>query len=329
MAQVKPAPFRINVSDDELSWITDRVKTTRLPPGKKLPADQAWSYGLPIDVAARIQKYWADEYDWRRVEATINAQLKMYTLPIAQDEEELTIHFVHHPSSSKSAIPLLFLHGWPGSFLEVQPIIDELVSPASSSAQAYHVVAPSLPGFGFSSYPAAPFNLGQMAATMNKLMVALGYEKYICQAGDWGSILSRIIGQDHTQNCVGLHINFIVSPPPSAWKAPRALGRLVYSYVTGSWGEYEGAMLKRMKWWLDDEQGYLNIQGTKPQTISYLLTDSPFGMMAWIRDKLHHLAEEDYIWEDELVVTWAMVSHKSSTHHLVLFLDINLETISH
>lgn len=307
MTSSKPTPFTINVSDAELQWITDRVKTARLPPAKKLPPGQEWAWGLPHDVAARIQKHWATEYDWRKVEASINKSLKMYTLPITEGEEDLTMHFVHHPSDRPNAIPLLFLHGWPGSFLEVQHIINELVSPSSSSSQAYHVVAPSLPGFGFTSYPSGPFNLGQIASSINKLMLALGYERYICQAGDWGSIITRVIALEHSTNCVGAHLNFIVAPPPSAWKAPGALGKLAVKYMTGSWGEYEGRMLKRMKWWMDDESGYRTIQGTKPLTIAYPLTDSPFGMLCWIREKVQFIAEDDFVWEDEVMITWAMI----------------------
>lgn len=302
-----PAPFTIGVSDSELEWITDRVKTARLPPPKTFPPGQEWSYGLPHDVATRLQKFWATEYDWRKSEASINKSLKMYTLPIKEGDEDLTIHFVHHPSAHADAIPLLFLHGWPGSFLEVQPIIEELVNPSSSSSQAYHVVAPSLPGFGFSSYPSRPFDLGQMASAMNKVMLALGYERFICQAGDWGSVVARVMALNHPAHCIGVHLNFVVVPPPSIWKAPGSLGKLALKYMTGSWGEYEARMLKRMKWWMDDESGYNKIQGTKPMTIAFPLTDSPFGMLCWIREKVQNLTEEDFVWDDELIVTWSMI----------------------
>lgn len=307
MATPKPTPFTLNIPDDKLAWITDRVKTARLPPAKSLPSGREWDWGLPQDVASRMQKYWANEYDWRRTEDKINSQLKMYTLPISHEGEDLSIHFVHHPSPSPDAVPLLFLHGWPGSFLEVQPIIDELVNPASPTAQAYHVVAPSLPGFGFSSYPAAPFNVTKIAATMNKVMLALRYDKYICQAGDWGSIVVRVLAYDHPDHCVGIHLNFVPAVPPSAWNAPLAFGKLIFCYVTGWWGDFEGKMLKRMKWWMDDESGYFAMQGTKPLTLANTLTDSPFGTLCWIREKVQNLKEEDFVWEDEEMITWAMV----------------------
>jgi pimeloyl-ACP methyl ester carboxylesterase len=309
---MKPTPFALKVSDDQLAWITDRVKTARLPPPKNLEPGHEWDWGMPHDVATRMQKYWANQYDWRLVEAKINRQLKMFTLPISHEGEDLSIHFVHHVSPSPDAIPLLFLHGWPGSFLEVQPIIDELVNPSSPTSQAYHVVAPSLPGFGFSSYPKAPFNITKMTATMNKLMLALGYDKYIAQGGDWGSMLVRVLGHNHSEHCVGIHLNFLASPPPSVWRAPFTLAKLVFCYVTGWWGEFDGKMLKRATWWMQDEAGYFTVQGTKPLTLAHTLTDSPFGTLCWIREKVNGLREPDFEWEDEEIITWSMVRESPS-----------------
>lgn len=302
-----PTPFKIAVSQDLLEWITNRVKTARLPPGKDLPADQAWSYGLPADVAAKLHEFWVNKYSWRTVEAKLNKELQMFTLPISHGDEDLTIHFVHHRSTSSNAIPLLFLHGWPGNFLEVRDIIGELTTPSSSSAQAYHVVAPSLPGFGFSSCPSKPFNIGQFAGTMNKLMLALGYPKYMCQGGDWGSVISRTLAVEYSQYCVGIHLNHIFAPLPSPFRAPFVLARLLLQFGTGWWDDYDGKIIKRMLWWQKSELGFQEIQGTKPLTISYALNDSPFGMMCWIRDKLNNRNDDDFTWEDELVITWAMV----------------------
>lgn len=307
---VKPTPFKVAVPEEQLSWITDRVKTTRLPPGKELPVDRQWSFGLPIEVATHLKNYWTDEFDWHKVEAQLNCEMDMFTLPISHNDEDLTIHFVHHLSPSDDALPLLFIHGWPGNFTEVRYIIDELTKPSSPSAQAYHVVAPSLPGYGFSSYPKKPFGIIEIAATLNKLMLALGYNQYMAQGGDWGSLIARVMALEYEKQCIGIHLNMIVSLPPSALWAPVAFGRLVFGYLTGFWSEYEAKNLKRMKWWMDEENGYRAIQGTKPQTISYALTDSPFGMMCWIRDKMQHLVDDDFVWKDEEIITWAMASQR-------------------
>ncbi len=307
MAQ--PTPYKIAVPDDQLRWINERVASTRIPPGKDLPADTLWkSWGLPPDYARELHRYWTTEYDWRRVEKQINEELSQFTIPINHNGEELTIHFVHHRSEREDAIPLLFLHGWPGSFLEVRGLIAHLTNPASASDPAYHVIAPSLPGFGFSSYPLVPCSPMDMGEVGHKLMMALDYTQYIVQGGDWGSLIARVIALRHPDSCRAVHLNMVVASPPSPIWHPVALGRLVLLFLTGlGASEYEKKSLARMKWWMDWESGYNAIQGTKPQTLSYALTDSPFGMMCWIREKTQFLVDDDFKWKDDEVITWAMV----------------------
>jgi pimeloyl-ACP methyl ester carboxylesterase len=306
-----PTPFKIAVPDAELSWITERVKTARLVPPKELPEGKEWSYGPPASVAARLKEYWSTSYDWRKVEAKLNAELKQFTLPISVDDEDLTIHFVHHRSNAPDAIPLILPHGWPGNFLEVRHIIGELTDPKEEGQQAYHVVAPSLPGFGFSSYPKKPFNLGQIGTTFHKLMLALGYTKYIAQGGDWGSMIVQYMGKEFgPEHCVGVHVNFIIGGPPSLLRTPVTMARLVFAFTTGwGWGgEYANAMIKRQAWWRKEEAGYQQISSTKPLTVGASLNDSPMGMMLWIYDKMRLLVDDDFDWDDETIITWAMVS---------------------
>ncbi|KAL5321955.1 hypothetical protein ACEPPN_009920 [Leptodophora sp. 'Broadleaf-Isolate-01'] len=302
----EPTPFKISVSDDLLSFINQRVRTARLPPGIDLPSSSAWSYGVPVPIMSQLQEYWSKKYDWRAVEARINAHLKMFTLPINHDGEDLTIHFVHHRSSREGAIPLLFQHGWPGNFLEVERIIDELVEP-KEGGQAYHVVAPSLPGFVFSEMSMREdFGLSDMAHVDHKLMIALGYETYMGQGGDWGSIVVRIIGSLYPENCVAVHVNMATAAPPSWWKQPLSFARFILWAIWQDKSK-DGGLLGRMMWWQKEESGYLEIQGTKPQTLSYALVDSPIGMLAWIRDKVEHLVDDDFVWEEEEIITWAML----------------------
>lgn len=250
-----PTPFKISVSDDLLSFIKQRVSTARIPPGLDLPASKAWFDGTPPDVVEQTRNYWEKKYDWRAIEARINNHLKQFTIPISEAGENLTIHFVHHRSDREGAIPLLFQHGWPGSFIEVDKIIDDLVSPADLNAQAYHVVAPSLPGFAFSSGPKrGDFTLANMASVDNKLMIALGYEKYIVQGGDWGSIIGRYMAYAHPENCVALHVNLLFAPTPSFYKNP-----LTFLYFM-FWAAMEdktrdGGMLGRLMWWGREESG--------------------------------------------------------------------------
>jgi pimeloyl-ACP methyl ester carboxylesterase len=286
-----PTPFKIAVSDGLLSFIDQRVATARIIPGLDLPKDEAWSYGVPPATISQLRDYWVEKYNWRAVEARINGHLTMFTLPISEAGEELTIHFVHHRSDHEGAIPLLFQHGWPGSFLEVDKIIDSLTSPPPGQ-QAYHVVAPSLPGFVFSDGAKGP-------------EFGLRNPKYIAQGGDWGSMIVRIIALDYPASCLAVHVNMVASGPPSWWKDP-----LTFVYFIG-WAllqdkSKDGSNLGRMMWWQREEGGYLEIQGTKPFTISYGLMDSPIGMLAWLRDKMQHLVD-DWVWDEEEVITWVMV----------------------
>jgi len=210
----EPTPYRINVSEDLLNFITQRVETARIPSGLDLPENEAWSDGVPASTITALQKYWATKYDWRAVEARINSSLKMFTLPIEESGESLTMHFVHHRSAVPGAIPLLFQHGWPGNFLEVEKIIGLLTDPKNGE-QAYHVVAPSLPGFVFSEGPKGPeFGVREMAAVDHKIMLALGYEKYVAQGGDWGSMVVRVMGLDFPESCVAVHVNMVVAGVP-------------------------------------------------------------------------------------------------------------------
>ncbi|KAK0108245.1 hypothetical protein ONS95_003063 [Cadophora gregata] len=254
----EPNPFKISVSDDLLSFITQRVTTARLPPGIDLPASEAWSHGVPEPVMSRLQQYWANKYDWRAVEARINSQLKMFTLPINHEGEELTMHFVHHRSSREGAIPLLFQHGWPGNFLEVEKIIDDLVEPKEEGKQAYHVVAPSLPGFVFSEMSKRPeFGLGDIAHMEHKLMTALGYERYMGQGGDWGSIIVRAVGKLYPEHCVAVHVNMVISGLPP-WTSPLTFIRFI-AWAIWQDKSKDGSLFGRMMWWQKEENGRRSI----------------------------------------------------------------------
>lgn len=308
----EPTPFKIAVSDDELEWISQRVKTARIPPGKDASEEDVWkTQGLPASYARRIQNYWANSYDWRRIEAQLNDELQQFTVPISHADEQHTIHFVHHRSKSPSAIPLLFIHGWPGSFLEVRKIIGLLTHPEEEGKQAYHVVAPSLPGFGFSSYPrkkvCPPWEISGVLA---KLMHALDYDKFMIQGGDWGSMIGRLIATESPASVLGLHLNFVIGTPPSPVWNPLAVAKLARAYMFKGAGltEFERAMFERMQWWNEAEAGYQKIQGTKPQTLNYGLVDSPLGMLCWLREKVHFIVDRDagFEWQDEEVITWAM-----------------------
>jgi pimeloyl-ACP methyl ester carboxylesterase len=248
----EPKPFKIAVSDDLLSFIDQRVSTARIPPGIDLPEKDAWSYGVPPATISQLKDYWVKKYDWRAVEARINGQLKMFTLPITEAGETMAIHFVHHKSDREGALPLLFQHGWPGNFLEVEKIIDSLTNPQEPGQQAFHVVAPSLPGFAFSEGPkGGDFWLKNMAAVDHKLMLALGYDKYVAQGGDWGSMICRIMGMEYPEHAVAVHVNALASGPPSWWRYPF---HFIYLVIWAIWqGKGKESNFGRMMWWREEE----------------------------------------------------------------------------
>lgn len=322
----QPQPYKIAVSDELLNWINDRVRTARLPVGRSFAAGEEGTVGLPGDTAQKMKEYWTQQYDWRAVEKKLNNELKQFVLPIDHDGDTIRLHFVHHPSTRPNAVPLLFLHGWPGSFMEIGPIINALTSPESPSEQAYHVVAPSLPGFCFSSLPAKPFSPWDHAAVIHSLMQQLGYNIFMVQGGDWGSIIARIIASTYPETCPAIHVNMVTAVPPSPLWNPLSLGRLVLGVTTGFLqSEYEGKMMKRMMWWESAEKGYMQIQGTKPLTIQYALSDSPLGFACWVRDKVELLIDDEFHWSHEDIITMVMVrwqeTGSSSTHCQIRITD--------
>lgn len=203
MTDIKP--FKINIPDEELTLLQQKLQLARIP-----PTYTDWRDDNAID-AALIRKtvnYWLTEYDWRAEEAKIN-QIPQFTTPIALSDSDgfgspLDIHFAHAKSSTPDAVPLLFIHGWPGSFLEVAKGLERL------NGAGFHVVAPSLPGYGFSGYPRkGGFTLWKVAEVLRKLMLRLGYERFFVQGGDWGSHISRILGLTYPENVLAVHTNMV------------------------------------------------------------------------------------------------------------------------
>ncbi|HMO75169.1 MAG TPA: epoxide hydrolase [Sphingopyxis sp.] len=258
--QVDPIrPFTAAVPQAALDDLRERLARTRWP--ERETADD-WDQGIPLAYAQELAAYWRDEYDWRRVEARLNA-LPNYLVAI----DGLDIHFLHVRSPNPAARPLILTHGWPGSVLEFLDVIEPL-------SADYHLVIPSLPGYGFSGKPAgAGWGVERIAAAWDALMRALGYDRYFAQGGDWGSVVTSMIGANHADHCAGIHINMVAGAPP-----PDLMEGLT---------DAEKLYLARMGWYRDKDSGYSTQQATRPQTIGYALTDSPVGQMAWIVEKYH------------------------------------------
>ncbi|VDB91730.1 unnamed protein product [Peniophora sp. CBMAI 1063] len=294
-------PFKISVPEDALDLLRQKLALARLPDELE---DAGWDYGAPLSHVKRLLEHWKNGYDWRRVEAEINSTLPMFTRDIDVDGHgPLSIHYVHAKSKVEGAIPLLFVHGWPGSFLEVTKILPLLLNPATDGAPAFHVVALSLPGYGFSEGPKKPgFGPIKMGETGHKLMLALGYNEYVCQGGDWGYAVTHSIAATYgPKHAKAWHTNMAVASPPTRAEPLNYLRYLLTPYT-----EREKEGLARQSKTDREGRAYFMQQATKPQTLAYALADSPVGLLAWIYEKLVAWTDS-YAWTDDEVLTWISI----------------------
>jgi pimeloyl-ACP methyl ester carboxylesterase len=262
-------PFKLNVEDAVLRDLKERLARARFP-------DQiegaAWNYGVELNYLKALVAYWRDKYDWRAHEAKLNA-IPQFTTTI----DGVKLHFLHQRSKEQNALPLVIVHGWPGSVYEFHKVIGPLTDPVAHGGKAedaFHVVCPSLPGFGFSERPKTPgYSVSKMSDLIAKLMARLGYKRYGAQGGDWGANVATWLGSYDSAQVAGVHLNFISGSPPSKddpWKG-----------VTPA----ERARVEKRQQELKNHYAYSAIQGTRPQTIGYALNDSPVGLAAWITDR--------------------------------------------
>ena len=263
-------PFKINISKKILEGIKTKVKNY---PWHEMPEDKGWEYGTNLGYLKDLSDYWVKDFNWKKHEAEIN---KFSNFKSKVDDIE--IHFIHEKGSGSNPTPLLLMHGWPGSVIEFLHIIEKLAHPekfGGKEEDAFDVVVPSLPGFGFSGKPYKPMGPRKMSEILNKLMIKnLGYKDYLAQGGDWGATIANWIAYDHSKNCKAIHINCLTMRHPN------------------------GTQTKEENEWqirFDKEQimqdGYRTQQATKPQTLSYAMMDSPVGVAAWIIEKM-------YSWSD-------------------------------
>ncbi|TEB22768.1 alpha/beta-hydrolase [Coprinellus micaceus] len=296
-------PFNIAIPDSDLDLLKRKLELHRFPDELE---DSEWDYGVPLPEMERLTKYWKDVYipnKWREEEATLNRELPQFTKGIeVEGYGTLSIHYVHQKSKVVDAIPLLFVHGWPGNFLEARKILPLLVE-ASPDHPSFHVVALSLPGFGFSDGPKQKgFALPQYAEVCNKLMLSLGYNEYATQGGDWGSVITRENALRHGKKHVkAWHTNFPLGELPSLKRPLLLLSHFIFGHSAK-----ETAGLARSKRFLEKGTGYFKEQATAPQTIGYSLADSPVGLLAWIYEKLA-TGTDEYKWTDDEVLTWISI----------------------
>jgi pimeloyl-ACP methyl ester carboxylesterase len=260
-------PFEIAIHDDDLASLRDRLRRTRWPERETV---DDWSQGIPLAFLQELCSYWADSYDWRATEARLNSLGQFRT-----EIDGLGIHFMHVRSRHPDALPLIISHGWPGSIVEFLKAIGPLTDPTAhggDASDAFHVVCPSLPGFGFSEKPSDPgWGVERIADAWATLMARLGYLRYGGQGGDWGSAITDLIGQRDPERVIGVHLNLVTAKPD-----PSAMTDLT---------EEEQAMVAT---WIHHGEwgtGYSKQQSTYPQTLGYGLVDSPAGQCAWIVEK--------------------------------------------
>lgn len=311
MSAANPTPFTISIPQDALDAVKEKLERATLPPPPP-QSDDPWKYGAPNADIERIVEYWKTTYDWRKQEAELNADLPQFTLPVAvKDHGEFQAHYVHRRAvRGGKAIPLLFVHGWPGHFAEVRKILPLLTNPESEDDPAFDVVAPSLPGFGFTSAPEkSGFAINQYAEFCHNLMLALGYNEYVVQGGDWGFFIAhRLVHLYGATHVKAWHTNFPAAHPPY----PKTWPRLFVAFMLTPYTEQEKKDLQRTIEWRNSGNGYYQEQATKPQTLAYSLADSPVGLLAWIYEKLVAWTD-DYPWTEDEVLTWIHIYAFSQT----------------
>lgn len=278
MTEVRP--FRIDVLEADLEDLRRRLALTRWP---DQPSGVGWDYGVPLDYLRELAEYWRTSYDWRRHEARLNEFPQFITTIDGQD-----IHFLHVRSPEPDALPLIITHGWPGSIVEFTKILGPLADPRAHGADpvdAFHVVAPSIPGFGFSG-PTRDigWDLDRVTSAFALLMERLEYGRYGAHGGDFGALVSPTLGRQHPDRVIGVHVNGLPTTPNSNHGATLT--------------ETERNRLDDLRRFWRDQRGYAVIQATRPQTLAYALTDSPVGQLAWIVEKFKEWTDSAHVPED-------------------------------
>lgn len=268
-------PFKIDIPVEQLTDLKLRLAMTRMP-DTETPID--WSQGVPLAYMSDVKDYWEKSYHWPDRQALLNRWPGFKTTL-----SDVDIHFLHIQSKHDQARPLLMTHGWPGSIVEFQKVIEALTDPVAhggTAEQAFHLVCPTLPGFGFSGKPTQPgWGIEKIAEAWDELMLRLGYPQYLAQGGDWGAIVTTAIGVQNLGHCQGIHVTMpIVTPNPE---------------TMDDLTDAERDSLAALQFYQNHDSGYSKQQSTRPQTLGYGLADSPMGQAAWILEKFYQWMDCD------------------------------------
>ncbi|KAK5056501.1 hypothetical protein LTR84_012032 [Exophiala bonariae] len=297
-----PQPMIIDVNPAFIEQTRVKASLTRLAINIDVPP---FTEGVPSTEISNIVNFWTHEYNWTTVQTSLNSQYRHFTTTIPPLNDSQTkfpdptsLHFIHHISSRPDAIPLLFIHGWPGSFLEVGKILTDLVEPSDSFDPAFHIVAPSIPGFGFSPAPTKPgFGLVETGAAFHQLMLQLGYERYVIQGGDFGSHTARYMGAAYPESVVSILCNLYGVPANMSDRARREANETTAE---------EDAYIDILDMTEPFAEAFWNLEAAVPLQLGILLTDSPVGNLAWPYMGMRGFAP-GYEWALEDLITWAMM----------------------
>jgi pimeloyl-ACP methyl ester carboxylesterase len=286
----QPEPFRVATADAALDDLYRRLAATRLPlapadgglPARSrsgfASAEAGWRYGADLAYMRDLVEYWRDGYDWRRWESALNRWQQFRSAPLSSPYGDIRLHYLVKPGAGANPLPLLLLHGWPGSVFEFYKAVDPLAQPerhGGAAGDGFTVICPSLPGYGFSTGLERPMPPRAMAALLRRFMVDhLGIARFAVQAGDWGSVIATWMGVDHPESLIALHLNMF------GLSAAAGPGTPPLSAAEADW-------LKAARRRLSEEGAYQKVQGTKPQSLAFGLNDSPVGLAAWIVEKFH------------------------------------------
>ncbi|KAF7195920.1 putative epoxide hydrolase [Pseudocercospora fuligena] len=278
--------FKVDIPQAEVDRLKRKLKDTRLPPREIVP-DAGSKYGPTYEWCKSLYEAWTNDFDWYEHHDIINSA-PHYTTEV----ENVKIHFVHARSKRSDAIPLIMVHGWPGSFYEFSRVWNRLANPEDESQPAFHVVVPSMPGYGFSSWPPrAGWRLQDNARIFNTLMHRLNYPKYYIQAGDWAHWIGRELGSKYTDSCKLIHFNFAPSPLPEGVE----------------YTQRESEVQSRVDDWLENHMGYAICMRTRPHTIGFGFNDNPMGILTWVGEKYNEAAdpkkEKDRDWIQNILAT--------------------------
>ncbi|KAL1877130.1 hypothetical protein Plec18167_004815 [Paecilomyces lecythidis] len=303
-----PLSYKLHVDRDLLNLTKQKLALARYPDEQTDFGEDNWAQGAKVSRVKELAEYWRDQYQWEDEEAHLNEVFNHFIVKVdVPGYGALVLHYVHNRSPNSGAMPLLFSHGWPGSFVEATRVVHPLTQPQNTDDLSFHFVAPSIPGFGFSPAPTKSGVGPEVVARAYKILMTdvLGYSRFVTQGGDFGSFITRSMAIQFPQHVRGQHLNMFPVPPPTIMSAPLAYLRWCFSVFTYS--EFERQALLVRANFEEDQSGYLEQQRTRPQTLGFALGDSPTGLLAWFVEKFHDWGDMHESFSNSDIITLVMM----------------------